>query len=80
MRIYKPKILKNGAIGGYYKNKKGKLVWRLLTGPKKIKGGEYSFENVNKSLTSNINFLNLAKLIEYIRNKFKKKRKLFISQ
>jgi len=69
MRIYKPKILKNGAIGGYYKNKKGKLVWRLLTGPKKIKGGEYSFENVNKSLTSNINFLNLANLINFIKKK-----------
>lgn len=69
MRIYKPKILKNGAIGGYYKNKKGKLVWRLLTGPKKIKGGEYSFQNVNKSLTSNINFLNLANLINFIKRK-----------
>lgn len=69
MRIYKPKILKNGAIGGYYKNKKGKLVWRLLTGPKKIKGGNYSFENVNKSLTSNINFLNLANLINFIKRK-----------
>lgn len=69
MRIYKPKILKNGAIGGYYKNKKGKLVWRLLTGPKKIKGGKYSFKNVNKSLTSNINFLNLANLIDFIKKK-----------
>ena len=29
MRIYKPKILKNGAIGGYYKNKKGKLAYPI---------------------------------------------------
>lgn len=68
MKIYKPRILKNGAIGGYYK-KNGKMVWRLLTGPKTIKGGadNYTFNEVNERLTSNINFFNLTKLIILIK-------------
>lgn len=64
MKIYKPRVLKNGAIGGYYK-KNGKMVWRLLAGPKTIKGGanNYTFDEVNERLTSNINFLNFSQMI-----------------
>ena len=77
MKIYKPRVLKNGAIGGYYK-KNGKMVWRLLTGPKTIKGGSYTFNDVNKRLTTNINFFNLTKLTDmnkltnFIKKLFKK--------
>ena len=76
MKIYKPKVLKNGAIGGYYK-KNGKMVWRLLAGPKTVKGGtnSYTFDEVNERLTSNINFLNLAKILILIEKTiFSKKR------
>ena len=81
MKIYKPRVLKNGAIGGYYK-KNGKMVWRLLTGPKTIKGGanNYTFNDVNKRLTTNINFFNLTKLTDmnkltnFIKNLFIKKK------
>ena len=78
MKIYKPRVLKNGAIGGYYK-KNGKMVWRLLAGPKTIKGGSYTFDDVNKRLTTNINFFNLTKLTDmnkltnFIKNLFIKK-------
>ena len=76
MKIYKPRILKNGAIGGYYK-KNGKMVWRLLAGPKTIKGGatSYTFDEVNERLTSNINFLNFSQLIILIKKTIDKIRK-----
>lgn len=75
MKIYKPRILKNGAIGGYYK-KNGKMVWRLLAGPKTIKGGAngYTFDEVNERLTSNINFLNFSQLIILIKKTIDKIR------
>lgn len=79
MKIYKPRVLKNGAIGGYYK-KNGKMVWRLLAGPKTIKGGSYTFNDVNKRLTTNINFFNLTKLTDmnkltnFIKKLFNKKK------
>ena len=57
MKIYKPKILNNGVIAGYVKNKNGKLVWRILANPN-IKGGSYNYDNINKSLASNACFLN----------------------
>ena len=63
MKVYKPKILKNGAIGGYIKNKKGKLVWRILKGPIQ-NGGDYNYGHINKSLASNIGFLNLVNLVD----------------
>ena len=65
MKVYKPKILKNGAIGGYVKNKKGKLVWRFLKGPTQ-NGGDYNYDDINKSLASNIGFFNLTELIDYL--------------
>lgn len=68
MKVYKPRILKNGAIGGYVKNKKGKLVWRILKGPIQ-NGGDYDYDDINKSLASNIGFLNLVDLFYYIKNK-----------
>jgi large-conductance mechanosensitive channel len=74
MKIYKPKILKNGAIGGYVK-KNRKIVWRLLTGPKTVKGGAYTFDNVNKRLTSNINFLNITNLVFFIKKKIEEMKK-----
>jgi len=70
MRVYKPKIFKNGAIGAYVKNKKGKLVWRIVSGPQHKIGGN-SYEDINKSLASNISFLNLADIFYYY---FKDKR------
>ena len=78
MKIYKPKVLKNGAIGGYYK-KNGKMVWRLLAGPKTVKGGAngYTFDEVNERLTSNINFLNFSQMIILIKKlliKFEKNK------
>lgn len=36
------RILKNGAVGGYIKNKNGKKVWRILKGPKKGGSCKYS--------------------------------------
>jgi len=76
MKIYKPKVLKNGAIGGYYK-KNGKMVWRLLAGPKTVKGGAngYTFDEVNERLTSNINFLNFSQLIILIKKTIDRIRK-----
>ena len=68
MRIYKPKIFKNGAIGAYVKSKKGKLVWRIVSGPKH-QGGAYGYDDINKSLASNISFLNLADLILFFTEK-----------
>lgn len=65
MKVYKPKILKNGAIAGYIKNKKGKLVWRFLKGPIQ-NGGDYNYDDINKSLASNIGFLNITELIDYL--------------
>ena len=66
MKIYKPKILNNGVICGYVKNKNGKLVWRILANPI-IKGGKYTYNNINKSLASNISFLNLKHLIKFVK-------------
>ena len=68
MKVYKAKILKNGAIGGYVKNKKGKFVWRILKGPIQ-NGGDYNYDDINKSLASNIAFLNLVELFDYIKKK-----------
>ena len=68
MRIYKPKIFKNGAIGAYVKNKKGKLVWRIVSGPKH-RGGAYGYDDINKSLASNVSFLNLTELFLFFKEK-----------
>ena len=68
MRVYKPKIFRNGAIGAYVKNKKGKLVWRIVSG-KKHRGGAYSYDDINKSLASNVSFLNLADLVLFFTEK-----------
>ena len=40
MRIKGKKVLKNGAVAGYvYYNKQKKWKWRIISGPKKKKGG-----------------------------------------
>jgi len=62
MKVYKPKILSNGSIAGYVKGKNGKLVWRILSGPKH-KGG-FSYEDINETLTANVSFMNLFEIIK----------------
>ena len=66
MKVYKPKILSNGSIAGYVKGKHGKLIWRILTGPKH-KGG-FNYEDINQTLTANVSFFNIGEIIKAVKD------------